>query len=99
MAEYLGWTLNAFAFFLVAFFFRLALTDAAIAAFVFGRLADRFGRQTIPMIEIHRFEIHRYSVLEFASGFARSSTSLSRTARPVRRGDGRRMGHRRVTRD
>jgi MFS transporter, SHS family, lactate transporter len=89
LASYLGWTLDAFDFFLMVFIledvaaeFQVPLTDVTLAifltlamrpigAFLFGRLADRFGRQPILMVDILL-----YSVLEFASGFAWSLTSL-----------------------
>jgi MFS transporter, SHS family, lactate transporter len=89
VASFLGWTLDAFDFFLMVFILRdvatefgvpiadvtvailLTLAMRAIGAFVFGRLADRYGRQPILMIDILL-----YSVLEFASGFAWSLTSL-----------------------
>ncbi len=89
IASFLGWTLDAFDFFLMVFILRdiatefgvpftdvtvailLTLAMRALGAFIFGRLADRFGRQPILMIDILL-----YSVLEFASGFAWSLTSL-----------------------
>jgi len=88
-ASYLGWTLDAFDFFLMVFVlqdiaaeFRVPLTDVTVAifltlamravgAFIFGRLADRFGRRPILMVNILL-----YSLLAFASGFAWSLTSL-----------------------
>jgi MFS transporter, SHS family, lactate transporter len=88
-ACYLGWTLDAFDFFLMVFIledvgaeFGVPRTDVAVAifltlamravgAFVFGRLADRFGCRPMLMVNILL-----YSVLEFASGFAWSLTSL-----------------------
>ena len=82
-ASYLGWTLDAFDFFLLV----LVLTDIAkefdvsvktlswattltlamrpVGAFVFGRLADRFGRRPIMMIDVLF-----YATLAFASAFA-----------------------------
>jgi MFS transporter, SHS family, lactate transporter len=88
-ASYLGWTLDAFDFFLMVFIledvaaeFGVPLTDVTVAifltlamravgAFIFGRLADRFGRQPVLMLNILL-----YSVLEFASGFAWSLASF-----------------------
>jgi len=82
-ASYLGWTLDAFDFFLLV----LVLTDIAkdfgvsvktlswaitltlamrpVGAFIFGRLADRFGRRPIMMIDVLL-----YASLAFASAFA-----------------------------
>jgi SHS family lactate transporter-like MFS transporter len=49
----------------------LTLAARPLGAFVFGLLADRFGRRPILMVDILLF-----SVLEFASGFAPTLTSL-----------------------
>jgi MFS transporter, SHS family, lactate transporter len=83
VAAYLGWTLDAFDFFLMVFMFKdiaatfhvdvksvaeatfLTLAARPIGAFVFGRLADRFGRKPTLM-----WNILAFSVLEAASGFA-----------------------------
>src|SRR3954463_13001534 len=88
-ASYLGWTLDAFDFFLMVFMLSaiakefgtdvhavgkgvfLTLAARPLGAFVFGLLADRFGRRPILMIDILLF-----SVLEFASGFAPTLWSL-----------------------
>ncbi|HEY0313985.1 MAG TPA: MFS transporter [Allosphingosinicella sp.] len=88
-ASYLGWTLDAFDFFLMVFMLSaiakefgtdvkavshgvfLTLAARPLGAFVFGWLAERFGRRPILMIDIILF-----SVLELASGFAPSLTSL-----------------------
>src|ERR1700723_4626957 len=85
VAAYLGWTLDAFDFFLMVFMFTdiaapfhgdvgnvaeavfLPLAARPIGAFVFGRLADRFGRKPTLM-----WNILAFSVLEAASGFAPS---------------------------
>jgi SHS family lactate transporter-like MFS transporter len=87
VAAYLGWTLDAFDFFLMVFMFKdiaatfqvdvkqvseavfLTLAARPIGAFVFGRLADRFGRKPTLM-----WNIVAFSVLEAASGFAPSLT-------------------------
>jgi MFS transporter, SHS family, lactate transporter len=89
IAAYLGWTLDAFDFFLMVFMFKdiaaefgsslnvaatavfLTLAARPLGAFVFGRLADRFGRK--PTLT---WNIVAYSVLEMASGFAPSMTAL-----------------------
>jgi MFS transporter, SHS family, lactate transporter len=82
-ASYLGWTLDAFDFFLLVFVikdvageFGTPISDIALAvtltlalrpvgAFVFGRLADRFGRRPILMLDVAL-----YSLLGFATAFA-----------------------------
>jgi len=89
IAAYLGWTLDAFDFFLMVFMFKdisaelhssmqvvstavlLTLAMRPVGAFVFGRLADRFGRK--PTLT---WNILAYSALELASGFAPSMTTL-----------------------
>ncbi|HEX3576663.1 MAG TPA: MFS transporter [Rhodopila sp.] len=83
LATYLGWTLDAFDFFIMAFVLRevaatfsapigsvafaitLTLACRAVGAYMFGRLADRFGRRPTLMINVLC-----YSLLEFASGLA-----------------------------
>jgi len=86
-ASYLGWTLDAFDYFLLV----LVLTDVAkefdssvkaaswaitltlfmrpVGAFVFGRLADRFGRRPVMMIDVLC-----YAILAFASAFSPNLT-------------------------
>jgi len=89
VASFLGWTLDAFDFFLMTFVlsniahdfdatvkdvsYGIALTLAMrpLGAFIFGQLADRFGRRPILMIDILL-----YTVLELASAFAPSLTTL-----------------------
>jgi SHS family lactate transporter-like MFS transporter len=89
IAAYLGWTLDAFDFFLMVFMFKEIATDLhssaqvvstavlltlamrPLGAFLFGRLADRFGRKPALM-----WNIVAYSLLEMASGFAPSMTTL-----------------------
>ncbi len=84
-ASYLGWTLDAFDFFLLVFVLKdvaaefhvgkaavavaitLTLALRPIGAFVFGRLADRFGRRPVLMADVAC-----YSVLGFATAFAPS---------------------------
>jgi SHS family lactate transporter-like MFS transporter len=88
-ASYLGWTLDAFDFFLMVFMLSaiakefgtdvkgvsegvfLTLAARPIGAFVFGWLAERFGRRPVLMADIILF-----SVFELASGFAPTLTSL-----------------------
>ena len=85
IACYLGWTLDAFDFFILIFVFPdiaqtfgvehtsvtyavwLTLAMRPVGAFLFGMLADRFGRRPILMLDILC-----YSVLGFASGFVTS---------------------------
>jgi len=88
-ASYLGWTLDAFDFFLMVFMLAaiakefgtdvkavahgvfLTLAARPLGAFVFGLLADRFGRRPILMIDILLF-----SAFEFASAFAPTLVAL-----------------------
>src|SRR3569833_139092 len=88
-ASYLGWTLDAFDYFLMVFMlsaiakefgtdvkavtYALFLTLAArpIGAFLFGWLAERFGRRPVLMVDIILF-----SLLELASGFAPNLRTL-----------------------
>jgi SHS family lactate transporter-like MFS transporter len=83
LAAFLGWTLDAFDFFLVVFALTaiardFGATDAAIAlsitvtlafrpvgAFLFGLLADRYGRR-LPLM----LDLVFYSVVEVLSGLA-----------------------------
>ena len=89
IAAYLGWTLDAFDFFLMVFMFKdiaaelhssmqivatavlLTLGMRPIGALLFGRLADRFGRKPTLV-----WNILAYSLLEMASGFAPTMTTL-----------------------
>ncbi len=89
IAAYLGWTLDAFDFFLMVFMFKdiaadlhssmqvvstavlLTLGMRPLGAFLFGRLADRFGRKPTLV-----WNILAYSLLEMASGFAPTMGSL-----------------------
>ena len=82
-ASYLGWTLDAFDFFLLVFVLKdvanefgveretvawaitLTLAFRAVGAFIFGRLADRFGRRPVLMVDIAL-----YSILGFATAFS-----------------------------
>jgi SHS family lactate transporter-like MFS transporter len=88
-ACFLGWSLDAFDFFILVFCvsavaadFRVTRTDVAAAisitlmfrpvgAFIFGVMADRFGRRPTLM-----FNIACYSLLELACAFAGSMHTL-----------------------
>ena len=88
-ASYLGWTLDAFDFFLMVFMLKAiaaefgtnveavsaaifwTLAARPLGAFVFGWLAEHFGRRPVLMADIILF-----SLFEFASGFAPSLTTL-----------------------
>jgi MFS transporter, SHS family, lactate transporter len=88
-ASFLGWTLDAFDFFLVSFCLtaigkEFRQSDAAVAfsigltlafrpvgAFLFGLLADRYGRRLPLMIDLLF-----YSVVEVATGFAPNFTTF-----------------------
>ena len=70
VASFLGWTLDAFDYFLlvfviddvarefgtthgsVAWALTLTLAMRPLGAFIFGRLADRFGRRPILMLDV-----------------------------------------------
>jgi SHS family lactate transporter-like MFS transporter len=87
IAAYLGWTLDAFDFFLTVFVLKdiakqfgvpiSSVTDAImltlimrpVGALIFGRLADRFGRRPMLMINIVLF-----SLFELLSGFSPNLT-------------------------
>ncbi|MDE1962824.1 MAG: MFS transporter [Xanthomonadaceae bacterium] len=89
LASFLGWTLDAFDFFLLVFVigniagdfgttpkavaFSILLTLAArpIGALLFGRLADRYGRRPVLMVDVLLF-----SALELACAFAPSLNAL-----------------------
>ncbi|MGB5939569.1 MAG: MFS transporter [Rhodanobacter sp.] len=89
LASFLGWTLDAFDYFLLTFVivtvarefqvgtaeitYALFLTLAArpLGALLFGRLADRFGRRPILMLDVVLF-----SLFEFATAFASSLSAL-----------------------
>ncbi len=87
IAAYLGWTLDAFDFFLmmfvlkdiasefatgmpaIAFAITMTLAVRPLGAFIFGRLADKYGRRSTLMLNIAI-----YSALELLSGFSTSLT-------------------------
>ncbi|RDJ00018.1 MFS transporter [Dyella solisilvae] len=89
LASFLGWTLDAFDYFLLTFVlvavakefqvdkaqvtFGLFLTLAArpLGALLFGRLADRYGRRPILMLDVVLF-----SLFELATAFSTSLTML-----------------------
>jgi SHS family lactate transporter-like MFS transporter len=89
VASFLGWTLDAFDFFIMVFVFSdiaeefgvtittvtvavtLTLATRAMGAYIFGRLADRFGRRPLLMVSVLS-----YSVLEFLSGLAPNLASF-----------------------
>ena len=82
-ASFLGWTLDAFDYFLLVFVIEdvardfgttreavawaltLTLAMRPLGAFIFGRLADRFGRRPILMLDVAL-----YSVMGLASALA-----------------------------
>jgi SHS family lactate transporter-like MFS transporter len=83
LASFLGWTLDAFDYFLLTFILKdiaadfhvkisevsaaivLTLVARPLGAFVFGRLADHYGRRPILMIDVGL-----YSLLAIASAFS-----------------------------
>jgi SHS family lactate transporter-like MFS transporter len=89
LAGFLGWTLDAFDFFLVVFSLTaiaqefhhsdaeialsitLTLMFRPVGAFIFGLMADRYGRRLPLMIDLVF-----YSVVEVATGFAHSFTTF-----------------------
>jgi SHS family lactate transporter-like MFS transporter len=89
VASFLGWTLDAFDFFLVtfaltaigkefgqsdkamAFSITLTLAFRPVGAFIFGLMADRWGRR-IPLM----IDLVFYSIVEVATGFTQSYTSF-----------------------
>jgi SHS family lactate transporter-like MFS transporter len=89
IASYLGWTLDAFDFFLLVFVLKdvtkefgveeshvalaitLTLACRPLGAFIFGRLADRYGRRPILMLDVGL-----YSLLGFATAFAPNLTAF-----------------------
>jgi len=89
VASFLGWTLDAFDFFIVvmvlteiaqdfgrtnadmAFTLSVTLAFRPIGAFLFGLMADRYGRR-IPLM----VDVVFYSVIEIASGLAPNYTTF-----------------------
>jgi len=87
VASFLGWTLDAFDFFLMVYVISAIATDyhskvkdiaygltltlmfRPLGAFIFGRLADRFGRRPVLMADVLLF-----SALELATAFAPTLT-------------------------
>src|SRR6195256_3300449 len=88
-ASFLGWSLDAFDFFLLVFVLKdvasefgvekkhvavaitLTLAMRPLGAFIFGRLADRFGRRPILMLDVAL-----YSLLGLASALAPNLTTF-----------------------
>ncbi len=89
LASFLGWTLDAFDFFLVAFCLTaigkefhqadkavalsitLTLAFRPVGAFIFGMIADRYGRRLPLMIDLIF-----YSIVEIATGFSPNFTTF-----------------------
>src|SRR2546428_10003756 len=87
IASFLGWTLDAFDFFLLVFVLKdvaaefgvqkedvavaitLTLACRPIGAFIFGRLADRFGRKPVLMVDVAL-----YSLFGLSTAFAPNLT-------------------------
>jgi MFS transporter, SHS family, lactate transporter len=69
----------------------LTLAMRTLGAWIFGRVADRFGRWPTLIVDVLC-----YAALEFASGFAPSLTIFIVLARAVWHRDGWRVGRRRV---
>ena len=87
IAAYLGWTLDAFDFFLLIFLITdvasafdtsvktitwaitLTLALRPVGAFIFGRLADRYGRKPVMMIDVML-----YAGLGFVTAFSPNLT-------------------------
>src|SRR6266550_4524939 len=65
-AGFLGWTLDAFALSIT-----LTLAFRPVGAFIFGLLADRYGRKTPLMIDLVF-----YSVVEVLTGLAPNYTTF-----------------------
>jgi len=89
LASFLGWTLDAFDYFLFTFVLvaiakefgvgstevtlgiTLTLAARPVGALLFGRLADRFGRRPVLMLDVILF-----SIFELATAFSPSITVL-----------------------
>jgi MFS transporter, SHS family, lactate transporter len=89
LASFLGWTLDAFDYFIFTFVIVgiaeefhvnrtvvtlgvwLTLAARPVGAFLFGRLADRYGRRPVLMIDVILF-----SVFELATAFSPTITIL-----------------------
>ena len=75
----------------IALAITASLATRPIGAFLFGLMADRYGRR-IPLM----LDIVFYSVVEFASGLAPSYRHIFRAAPALRHRHGRRMGSGRI---
>ena len=107
IACFLGWTLDAFDFFVLLFVVRdiakefgtsitavtvavwLTLAMRPVGAFLFGMMADRFGRRPALMLDILC-----YSALEFRQRVCSVANRPSYSSRSFRYRYGRRMGNR-----
>ena len=105
IACFLGWSLDAFDFFILTFCVSaiatqfqtkvsavaeaifITLAFRPVGAFLFGMMADRFGRRPTLMVDIIA-----YSIFELASAFAPSLKVFLIYAGFIRNRDGRRMG-------
>ena len=76
----------------VAWAITLTLAMRPLGAFMFGRLADRFGRRPILMVDVAA-AIRCWNSPPASRRLSRVFLVLRRS---VRRGDGRRVGHRRL---
>ena len=110
-AGFLGWTLDAFDYFLVVFCLTdigrefgktdkqmsiallLTLAFRPVGAFIFGLLADRYGRR-LPLM----LDLVFYSIVEVMTGL-RTTTRSSWCSGAIRHRHGRGMGRRRIAGD
>ena len=69
----------------------LTLAMRALGAYIFGRLADHFGRRPMLMVSVLSF-----SILELFSGLAPTLATFLNHPRAVRHRHGRGVGHRQL---